>query len=94
MRNDLNNYDPPTGLTHIGLGLQLGQLQLEPPADPDGEPDTNDYAVLLSDGAANGPRSRGTRTAPATHNDFYLDVNDNGIRDSGDDLASTTPIRE
>ena len=47
-----------------------------------------DYMVLLSDGAANVPP---TWTTPAAENDFYIDVNDNGISDSGDDLVVDFP---
>lgn len=73
-----------SGRTHIGLGIQLGQLQLEPPNDSDGEPDGNDNMILLSDGAANQPDDVDDA---GLANDFYIDVNDNGIRDSGDDLS-------
>ena len=95
LRTDINGYST-TGRTHIGLALQLAQLQLEPPADADAEPDTNDYMVLLSDGAANVPADvdeANTTGSSGINNDFFIDVNDNGIRDSGDDLSLDFPRR-
>ena len=87
MRTTVNGYTP-VGRTNIGLAIALGQAQLEPAPDPDAEPDTNDYIVLLSDGSANQPAD--VLTAGAA-DDVYLDVNDNGYIDNGDDLSVDFP---
>jgi hypothetical protein len=54
----------------------------------DPEPDLNDYAVLITDGSANQPMDIDNS---GIENDLFLDVNDNGIRDSGDDLTVEYP---
>jgi tetratricopeptide (TPR) repeat protein len=80
LRADINGYNPG-GYTNIARGLQLGQLELVGGTDPD-------YMVLLSDGGANRPEDVDDALP---FNDFYIDVNDNGIIDAGDDLSVDFP---
>ena len=55
LRTTINGFGA-AGFTQIGRALALGQLQLEPPVEPDLPTDANDYMVLLSDGSANEPQ--------------------------------------
>ena len=87
MRNAINAYTA-NGYTNLGWGLWLAEQQLEPATDPDVDPDTNDYMVLLSDGSANQPMDV-DNTGP--ENDVHLDVNGNGRVDTGDDLSVDFP---
>lgn len=76
------------GYTNIGRGIQLGQLQLLGGTDPD-------YMVLLSDGNANTPQNIATPNSSGSMfsvtNDFYIDVNNNGYIDDGDDISVDFP---
>lgn len=94
IRADVNGFSA-SGFTNISRALQLGQLQLEQPTDPDTDtllnPDTNDYITLLSDGSANRPEDVDDTGA---ENDLYIDVNDNGVLDSNDDLSVDFPAPE
>ncbi len=85
--SDINAYTA-SGNTNIALAIQLGQLQLENPPDTDAEPDTNDYMLLLTDGSANQPQDV---DLSGLQNDLFIDVNDNGFRDNGDDLSVDYP---
>lgn len=87
LRTAISGY-VASGSTSLGNGLWLGQAQLQPPNDMDAPPDTNDYLVLLSDGSANQPQNV---TSSGANNDLYLDVNNNGMIDSGDDLSVDFP---
>ena len=81
LRTAINGYTA-SGYTHIGRAVQFGQLQLTGSASPP------DYMVLLSDGSANRPWDVDDS---GTDDDFYIDVNNNGIVDSGDDLSIDYP---
>lgn len=87
MRTGISGFTAD-GFTNIGRGLQLGQLQLVGGTDPD-------YMVLLSDGNANTPQNiADPNSSGATFsvtNDFYIDVNNNGYVDSGDDISVDFP---
>ncbi len=80
MRNALgsSSYSFGSGFTNIGRGLQMGQLELN--SDVNAVPK---YIILLSDGGANRPSNI---TTSGVDGDFYIDVNDNGYIDSGDDI--------
>ncbi len=80
LRTAINNY-VTSGGTNIGTALSLGQIQLN-------NAPQERYMVLLSDGAANSPYNLLTG---GTANEFYLDVNNNGVVDNDDDLSVTYP---
>ena len=88
IRDDIDDY-AASGTTNLAMALQLGQLQLENPPDSDAEPgDTNDYMVVFTDGSANQPQDL---DLAGSSNDLWIDINDNGVRDSLDDFSIDYP---
>lgn len=88
VRTAVTNYTSAqaTGYTNIGEGLQQGQLQLinTPPTSS-----APKYMILLSDGGSNHPSNITDTSVAGTSapwGNFYIDVNDNGYIDSGDDF--------
>ncbi len=73
-----------SGFTNIGRGIQLGQLQLSGQTDPD-------TMVILSDGSSNTPMDV---DEAGSQNDFYIDVNDNGVLDFFDGINVDFPDPE
>jgi hypothetical protein len=85
VKTTLASFDPgdTSGYTNIGEALWRAEAQLAP-----NRPSVPDFIVLLSDGAANRPDDLDDPFGTTETNDeVWLDVNDDGVVNSADDLA-------